>query len=141
MFECSSETINDRGLIKERKIQLRRNRAKQVHAPHELFDFMIQIRELEVTFAASLSEGSTGRLWFHLPLMLEMNDEIVKANLFNGGNTFVRAIKEVFHLNGKLLWKRLLNPLAFHRGGQAKEDQIFGTTRGDFANAGDNKQW
>ena len=64
--------------------------------------------------------------------MLVVNDEVTEPNQFHRGDSFMRAIVEVFDRGGELLRKGLFNPLTFNSGREPEQSQVFRAPAGNF---------
>src|SRR6478672_2105857 len=87
--ERASQTLGHRRGIKRRKLQLRQDRVDQVYAPDELFQIVVEQRELEPALAICLGQTTTRGDRIDLPLMLVMNHKFTEAFEFDRGDAFV----------------------------------------------------
>ena len=58
---------------------------------------MIEQRQFKKTFAIGFGKAAAGGVRLDVALMFVMNDQIAKAHQLDGGDPFVRAIKEMLH--------------------------------------------
>ena len=139
--EGPGDAGGDGGLIKGGELQFRQGGMDEVYAGDELFQPVIQQRQVERSGAVSFGEAASAGGGIKVTLLgFLLDDEIVIAHQFHGGDAFVFGIEEVLHGGAQMLGKHFGDPPGLHGGGEAEQGQRSGAARGRFAQTGGNEK-